>query len=57
MRSISQLCELFPDIPTEEIEKAIQNCGGNVDVATTSLLNCKIYVTDQCSVSNFLNLS
>jgi hypothetical protein len=57
MCSISQLCELFPDIPTKEIEKAIQNYGGNVDVATTSLLNCKIYVTDQCNVSNFLNLS
>ncbi len=31
------LRELFHDIPAEELEKSVQNCGGNVDLTSVEL--------------------
>lgn len=37
----SHMGELFPDIPAEELEKSVEICEGNVDMAISYLLDCK----------------
>lgn len=36
---VSDLHELFPDLPSDDIEKALTDCGGNIEAAVSTLLD------------------
>jgi hypothetical protein len=43
---------LFPDLPSVDIEKALKDCGGNIEAAASTLLDNSKYILTVISSFN-----
>ena len=50
------MCELFPNIPSEEIEKAVENCGGSINAAASFLIDCKSFNVQYVIVYKYISI-